>query len=157
MGKNGVLIRNSIFSVVFPNWTLGEHYLLWVNTVQNLAKKPVKIRQIKNNAYKMWRYYYNLCKGILNLHTFLFLPPTLKNSLSSSVNIHLPTDCIRESCLFLFLYILFIIMKIIWNAICNSLNIFKTTNVVNRMPMAISIYYLWAYTCHNLKLGWALI
>lgn len=147
-----IRVRNSMVSVVFPNCTLGERYLLLVNAVQNLPEKPVNIRQIKN-AYKIWDI------NVIYVKVFWSCThsPTLKNSLSSSVNTHLPTDYIRESCLFLFLYILFIIMKIIWNAIWNSPNIFKTTNVVNLMPMAISMCSLWAYTFHNLKLGWALI
>lgn len=45
--------RNSMFSVVFPNCTLGEHYLLLVNAVQNLPRKPVNIRQVKKSVYQM--------------------------------------------------------------------------------------------------------
>lgn len=51
--ESTVKVRNSTFSVVFPNCKMGEHYLLLVNAVQNLPKKPVNIRQIKNNVYKM--------------------------------------------------------------------------------------------------------
>lgn len=51
--KSRVRIRNSMFSVIFPNCTVGGHYLLLVNAVQNLPKKSVNIRQIKNHIYKM--------------------------------------------------------------------------------------------------------